>query len=286
MLMEPLVSVYITTFNRVEMLKRAVDSVLQQKYGNIELFVADDGSTDATHEYLLEMEKKGLLTAIINKGSSKGACFGRNKAIGMAKGEFITGLDDDDYLQDWRIATFVEKWSSLENSADGLTKVAGLFDSMIEKMVDKEYRTHESKEVTYCQLRTSNPIGNQIFTKLDYLKSVDGFDENMPALQDWDTWIRLSSQYGLFINVNSFSYIVDAAHGEARISEKKATKIRQAFGLLETKLSPLKLSEKIKLTDTMFGYQQMNLDLKNVSYLLLGCRFRRFAQILKRTFEK
>jgi len=284
--MEPLVSVYITTFNRVELLKRAVDSVLQQSYKNIELFVADDGSTDATHEYLVDMEKKGLLTAIINKGASKGACFGRNKAIALAAGEFITGLDDDDYLQAWRIATFIENWSVLEKSAEGLTNVAGLFDSMIEKMVDKEYRTHESKKVTYCQLRTSNPIGNQIFTKLDYIKSINGFDEDMPALQDWDTWIRLSRQYGIFINVNSFSYIVDAAHGEARISEKKATKIRQAFTLLETKLSPLKLSEKIKLTDTMFGYQQMNLHVKNFIILLLGGRFRRLAQVVKRTFLK
>ena len=93
-----LVTVYITTYNRREFLERAINSVLNQTHTNLELIVADDGSSDGSQQYLQELQNKGVLTAVLNTtGTSKGACYGRNKAINLAKGEFITGLDDDDY---------------------------------------------------------------------------------------------------------------------------------------------------------------------------------------------
>ena len=282
--MEPLISVYITTYNRQELLKRAVESVLNQTYSNIELFVVDDGSTDGTHDYLNRMQQRGLLTAVINNGSPKGACFGRNRAIQRANGEFITGLDDDDYLENWRIETFVNFWQKCENNAMGY--IAGLFDSVIELRVDGKYKYNETSEVSYSDLRRSNKIGNQIFTKVEYLKQINGFDIKMPALQDWETWLRLAEKYGKFVNVHSYSYVIDMAHGESRISEKKARQIQQAFNLLESKLAPLTLAEKIQHTETKYIYHQMSLCLKDFLFLMLGLRFRRLAQIFKRIILK
>ncbi len=280
--MKPLVSVYITTYNRLALLKRAVDSVLNQSYLNIELFVVDDGSKDGTHDYLKKMQQRGLLTAVVNNGPPKGACFGRNRAIQLAKGEFITGLDDDDYLQSWRIETFVSFWRERVSNSTNMAPIAGLFDSVIELRADGKYKYNETSEVSYSDLRRSNKVGNQIFTKVEYLKQVKGFDINMPALQDWETWIRLAEKYGNFVNVLSYSYVIDMAHGESRISEKKASQIQQAFNLLKDKLAPLTLTEKIKHAETMYTYHQMNLCFKDFVFLMLGLRLRRLAQIFKR----
>lgn len=267
------VTVYITTYNRLELLKRAVESVLNQSYQNIEIIVADDGSTDGTHAYLNEMQEQGLLLSTINEtGKSKGACYGRNKALSLATGYFITGLDDDDYFENWRIETFINYWerASVENES----MLAGLFDSMIEITPTKTLKTHQKQLVTPQELRTANLIGNQVFTKASYFRKLNGFDETMPALQDWEMWIRLAKAYGSFINISSNSYVVDASHSNNRISEKKASKIEFSFNRLHSKLEPLTLTEKIKLTEAFLTYKQVDISFLNLFYLLIGLRFR------------
>ena len=92
-----LVTIYIPTKNRLKLLNRAIESVKKQTYKDIEIIVVDDGSTDGTTEYLAQEINSGTLKAIFNK-KSLGACAARNKAIEMATGDFITGLDDDDYF--------------------------------------------------------------------------------------------------------------------------------------------------------------------------------------------
>lgn len=92
-----LVTIYIPTKNRLDLLKRAIKSVRDQTYSNIELIVVDDGSKDGTREYLEKEHEAGLLRAIFHQ-ESLGACVARNAAIELSQGEFITGLDDDDYF--------------------------------------------------------------------------------------------------------------------------------------------------------------------------------------------
>jgi glycosyltransferase involved in cell wall biosynthesis len=278
----PLVTVYITTFNRINLLERAVTSVRNQTYSNIEIIVADDGSTDGSREFLEEMEKKGYLKATINtSGNSKGACFGRNNAISMAKGEFITGLDDDDYFEEWRVETFITRWKALHDS-NKLEGVSGLFDSVMEIRPDGKHKYNETVRSNYLQLRRRNYIGNQVFTPTKYLKEIGGFDEEMPALQDWETWLRLSKRHGELINVMQYSYIIDQSHGEVRISEKKSEKIRLAFSLLSIKLTPLTWREKVTHLESLYAYKQLGIKWSELIFLALNFKFRRVAQVLKR----
>lgn len=280
--MKPLVSVYITTFNRLDLLKRAIESVQKQSYPNIEIIVADDGSSDGSHEYLTHMQESGFLTAILNAGPSNGACYGRNRAIALSTGEFITGLDDDDFFEASRVENFVTHWSQLDNH-DG---IAGLFDSVIEIRPDGKYKHNETKQADYFSLRKSNAVGNQVFTPVKYLKAISGFDEQMPALQDWDTWLRLTQKFGVLINVNKYSYIIDQVHDGERISAKKSGKVRDAFSRLAGKLKPLNFSEKIGLLDSMYSYKQMDIVFNELCLLFIGFKFRKIAQVLKRNLLK
>lgn len=278
-----LVTVYITTYNRLSLLERAVNSVLNQTYPHIEIIVADDGSTDGTHEYLTKMESKGLLRSTINQsGSSKGACFGRNNAISMSKGYFITGLDDDDYFESFRIMEFILAWQEFDKSKKN---IAGLFDSVVELRADGRFRHNETKTANHMMLRKTNYIGNQIFTTRDKLLDVGAFDESMPALQDWETWIRLSKQHGELINIEKLSYIIDQTHGEERISEKKSKKIRLAFKKLAEKNSPISFSERSSHLESLYAYKQINIVFIEILRLLIGGKFRRFLQVLKRSLK-
>ena len=106
----PLVTVYITTRNRCRLLERAVDSVLAQTYKNYEIIVCNDASTDRTASFLEDMAKKHRNFRYYSTSEAKGACVLRNIAIKEAKGEFITGLDDDDYFLPSRLERFVEQF--------------------------------------------------------------------------------------------------------------------------------------------------------------------------------
>ena len=91
------VSCVIITHNRVDMLKRAVNSVMNQTYKNIEIFVVDDASSDGTENYGKELINKGINYIRIDAKDSKGGNYARNIGINESTGEYVAFLDDDDY---------------------------------------------------------------------------------------------------------------------------------------------------------------------------------------------
>ena len=92
---QPLVSVWIPTYNRLPLLKRAVESVKKQTYKNIEIFIVDNGSTDGTVEYLKQLAGENENIRFHSFAKNEGACRARNYAIQHSQGEYATGLDDD-----------------------------------------------------------------------------------------------------------------------------------------------------------------------------------------------
>ena len=74
-----LVSAIITTHNRVELLKRAIDSVFSQTYKTVECIVVDDASEDGTREYC--ETQKNIKYIIISKEESKGGNYARNLGV-------------------------------------------------------------------------------------------------------------------------------------------------------------------------------------------------------------
>ena len=104
------VSVIMPTYNRVDIIERAIDSVLNQTYDNFELIIIDDGSSDNTetllkgkYDKLLENEKIKYF-----KQENKGVHNARNNGLSRAKGNIIAYLDSDNYWLD----TYLEKMVS------------------------------------------------------------------------------------------------------------------------------------------------------------------------------
>lgn len=116
---EPLISVITPTFNRESRIGRAIFSVINQTYPNIEILVCDDGSSDATLRVLDSIARKDNRLKIFQNNTNRGVSFARNKLINESRGDYVVFLDSDDELYDENV---LEKISNavLENSCDML----------------------------------------------------------------------------------------------------------------------------------------------------------------------
>jgi glycosyltransferase involved in cell wall biosynthesis len=100
----PLVSVIIPTYNRADIVCRAIDSVLAQTYRNLEVIVVDDGSKDDTPARLAAYGDRIIVLRQENAGPS----IARNRGIARAQGSIIAFLDSDDYWLPEKLARQVE----------------------------------------------------------------------------------------------------------------------------------------------------------------------------------
>lgn len=89
-----MISIIIPTFNREHLIQKAVESVLDQSYTDIEVIVIDDGSTDNTEEKVRLIEDERVRYLKLNNNG--GACRARNKGAEIARGEYLAFQDSDD----------------------------------------------------------------------------------------------------------------------------------------------------------------------------------------------
>ncbi|WP_163130236.1 glycosyltransferase [Agarivorans sp. Alg241-V36] len=213
----PLITVYITSFNRPEMLSRAIESVINQSYVNWELIIIDDASDNDVASVIIKYSHlDSRIKYWINEKQS-GANFNRNLAIEKAQGKYITGLDDDDYFKPNRLEFFMGNYNS---------KYAFICDNrdVLESdgTISQSYKSKE-QEVSLSDILKSNVCGNQIFAETQRLRKLGGFDLNIRKFQDHDMWISLISNFGSAYRFNECSYVVDVRHEQQRISNIEDT---------------------------------------------------------------
>ncbi|WP_217495711.1 glycosyltransferase [Pseudoalteromonas byunsanensis] len=185
------------THNRLSDLKRAISSVLSQTYEHWELIIVDDGSKDGTHDYLQSLKNEKI--RFFRHETPQGACASRNLAINNAKGEFITGLDDDDEFTPDRLSSFISAWQDKYSFLCTPVTVC--------KGNTKKDHLFFIGEINLQDLLVVNKVGNQIFCKTDELRSIGGFDKSFKAWQDYDTWVRFTARYGTGLKLPSSTYL-------------------------------------------------------------------------------
>ncbi len=94
------ISVIITVYNREKTIARCMESVLNQDFGDYELIVVDDGSTDGTPHIVRGYEGAFLSRLRIIRQANGGVAAARNTGLGAAQGDYVTYLDSDDYMLD------------------------------------------------------------------------------------------------------------------------------------------------------------------------------------------
>ncbi len=108
-----LVSIIIPTYNRANLVIRAIESALNQTYRNIELIVIDDGSKDQTPQIISQIKDPRI--RYIRYEENRGASHARNVGLSLAKGEFISFLDSDDEFLPQKIEKQLEAFEKSEN---------------------------------------------------------------------------------------------------------------------------------------------------------------------------
>ncbi|ADU67663.1 glycosyltransferase [Pantoea sp. At-9b] len=208
---QPLVTVYIPTHNRSSLVKRAIASVQNQTYRNLEIIICDDGSSDDTEVVIAKMKEQDSRIIYLKNDRPMGACHARNRCIAIAKGEFITGLDDDDYFLNTRIANFVTASQKLNKPF--------LCANMIFKNrnIEKKWKSYVG-DITLNMMGFKNWVGNQVFIRTSMMKNIGGFDINFPAWQDYDLWYRMIMQYGSCYRIDDASYVVNIDDDRPRIT--------------------------------------------------------------------
>lgn len=278
---QPLVSVYIPTKNRVKLLERAIHSVLSQTYVNLEVIVVDDGSTDETPILLSKLASQFKSLRFITLNESKGAPSARNRAIELAKGELVTGLDDDDYFLPKRIEHLVN------NFDEKYAFICSGFYWNYGKIKTKLYRS--PKQIALDDQLYYNHASNQVLVLRKRMLEVGGFDEGFRSCQDWELWTRLIKKYGNGLRIKEIDYVIDASHGNERITDSP-NRI-QGFEMFENRYlkhmnkahrkamkfnSVSALGISLSLTDTLklLTFKTFS---RNIKYWLT-CRFPLFAK--------
>ena len=115
----PLVSVVTTVLNRRGTLEKAMSSVLNQTYPNIELIVVDGGSTDSTQDLILEYQNR--VDYFISE-QDKSMYEGMNKGISLSRGDYIIVLNSDDWFEENAIDVLMSR--ILENQLEWVCALA------------------------------------------------------------------------------------------------------------------------------------------------------------------
>ncbi|WP_413739486.1 glycosyltransferase [Sodalis sp. RH14] len=215
--MQEAVSVYIPTHNRPDFLDRALNSLCEQNYKNLQVLVCDDGSQKSYYQVIEKYKNKFSDFICVKNEEPKGACFSRNRLIEMADGKYITGLDDDDEFLPSRIDIFV--------NATEKSKYAFLCAGHVTKTKKGKFKQPmKAGVITLDDMLNRNYVGNQIFTETSLIRELGGFDVSLPSWQDYDAWLRMCKEYGSGFKLEAYTYQLNIDHEEGRISDSPKAK--------------------------------------------------------------
>lgn len=189
---KPLVSVVIPCFNHEKYVQKAIQSVLQQSYSNIELIVIDDGSSDGSVGVVKKISHKHGFAFITQE--NRGICKTLNRAIhDFSKGVYIALLASDDYWHPEKIKKQIELLEKNIHSEFCFTQAAEFEDTQSEEFIRIfPQKPLSGRVLNQVFLRQHVPAGSMLFSRNLY-DAVGGFDENLLE-EDWDFVIRCASK--------------------------------------------------------------------------------------------
>ena len=184
-----LVSVIIPTYNRAHLIRRSVQSVLNQTYKNLELIVVDDGSTDNTKEVIESIDDKRI---VYIKQENQGASAARNTGIDLAKGKYIAFQDSDDIWHSNKLKKQIDVLN--KNNADVVFCKAFILGTLRKKKVPYFFKEgFLDKTQTALGISTQTVVGKKdIFVN-------NKFDKEKRFLDDFELLSRLIKKgYSLY----------------------------------------------------------------------------------------
>ncbi|RJP86427.1 MAG: glycosyltransferase [Desulfobacteraceae bacterium] len=190
----PLVSVIIPAFNRAWCLKKAIDSVLAQDYPHFELIVVDDGSTDETRNLLAEYA--GAIK-VIHLPAKHGVSAARNRGVAASSGTLIAFLDSDDYWYPQKLTAQVDFFNANPEALICQTEEIWIRDG--KRANPKKKHKKLSGMIFQPSLALCLISPSAVMMRKTLFMKMDGFDESLPACEDYDLWLRITCRYPVYL---------------------------------------------------------------------------------------
>ncbi|MGD8344984.1 MAG: glycosyltransferase [Desulfobacterales bacterium] len=186
---KPLVSVIIPTYNRDWIVTEAIESVLAQDFSDYELIVVDDGSTDRTPEILAAYQNQLTVLRQANCGVSAA----RNRGIAAAAGRLIAFLDSDDLWLPQKLTAQANFFADNPDAVICQTEERWVRNGV--RVNPKKRHLKFSGMIFERSLALCLVSPSAVMIKRSLFDAVGVFDEDLPACEDYDLWLRISCRY-------------------------------------------------------------------------------------------
>lgn len=194
----PGVSVIIPTYNRAQLLRKAILSVLEQTCKDFEIIIVDDASTDKTREVVKEFDDKRI--RYIYHDKNQGGAAARNTGIKAAKGEYIAFLDSDD---EWLPHKLKKQIKILEKYED----ISVVYSNFVvidgsDKFINLGFNQNQfpSGYIFRDVLLWKSACGylQTMLVRKDCFEEIGYFDPEFAMAHDRDMAVRLAKRYKMY----------------------------------------------------------------------------------------
>jgi glycosyltransferase involved in cell wall biosynthesis len=184
------VSVIIPTYNRSQKVERAIRSVLDQSFGDVEIIVVDDGSTDDTYQCLDRLRPSiTYIRELVNRGVSAA----RNRGIKSSLAPWIAFLDSDDYWLKDKLQVQTEFLH--RNPGSVACQTEEIWIRRGRRVNPKRRHRKPSGDIFEQSLELCLVSPSSVMVKRALFDEVGLFDETFQAAEDYDLWLRISCRY-------------------------------------------------------------------------------------------
>jgi glycosyltransferase involved in cell wall biosynthesis len=181
--------VIIPTYNRAWCLPEAIESVLTQTDTDFEVIVVDDGSHDETQAVLAAYGSRIRFLAQTNRGVSAA----RNRGISAARGAFLAFLDSDDLWQPEKLAR--QRAFFNRHPAALICQTEEIWIRRGVRVNPRHRHRKASGDIFEASLALCLVSPSAVMLRGELLDAVGVFDENLPACEDYDLWLRVSARH-------------------------------------------------------------------------------------------
>lgn len=218
----PIVSVVVTTNNRVNLLAETLRSILSQSFESFELIIVDNMSEDGTREYIDSiMDARIHYFRNINYGI---IAVNRNFGIRHAKGRYIAFCDDDDL---WLPNKLTEQVNLMERHLDVALCYSNAESFFGTQILDlqrgrKVYRNH------FFELLRGNYIPNSsVMVRRSVFQELGQLNENPLLREDYEMWLRVANRYELMgVEASLIRYRIHSSNAAANSAAETMRAIR------------------------------------------------------------
>lgn len=212
----PLVSVVFTSYNHIEYLRQALDSLINQTYKNIEIIIVDDCSTDNSQIVLKEYEHLPNVILKLNTTNSGSYVKASNYGASFANGDYILFAQCDDYADACQIEKLVD--FAIKNPEIGVVFSRSNLVDKNGEFISDDYSIRERKFRETCNsncliskqqmfefLTVSCVIPNlsAALIRRDVYQKLEGLSEKYLVAADWEFWLKVSE-------ISDFYYISES----------------------------------------------------------------------------